>query len=226
MDSQLARFEGRGLNLPIGTIGRLGVGGEQSDPTDRTSGPSLKYCTPATPSPDSRIHGWTRNRLIGFELYAAGARRQFQRSTNVTELIGFKRPAWNNLRNEPEKLKATWLGCPGRITPSACPVHQLPQVDAIVISYYHYDHLLDIPTIKSVIFPASKPTSIAPRTHDSVAVFKDVKAKRAFAMHWGTWVLSSEGVLEPVEELKAECAKVGIEDGKFTACGLGDTTVV
>ncbi|KIJ23416.1 hypothetical protein M422DRAFT_276010 [Sphaerobolus stellatus SS14] len=61
---------------------------------------------------------------------------------------------------------------------------------------------------------------------DSVAVFKDVKAKRTLAMHWGTWVPSSEGVLEPVEELKAECAKAGVKDGKFVACGLGDMTFV
>ncbi|KIJ50274.1 hypothetical protein M422DRAFT_159795, partial [Sphaerobolus stellatus SS14] len=50
---------------------------------------------------------------------------------------------------------------PGRITLPACPVQQLPEVDAIVISHCHYDHL-DIPTIKFVIFPPSKPTSIAP----------------------------------------------------------------
>ncbi|KIJ39596.1 hypothetical protein M422DRAFT_245508 [Sphaerobolus stellatus SS14] len=50
---------------------------------------------------------------------------------------------------------------PDRITPPACPVQQFPEVDAIVISHCHYDHL-DIPTIKSLIFPPSKPTSIAP----------------------------------------------------------------
>ncbi|KIJ39566.1 hypothetical protein M422DRAFT_257618 [Sphaerobolus stellatus SS14] len=107
---------------------------------------------------------------------------------NVTELIGFKPPAWNNVNNEPKKFKATWLGhacflfelptspgaargpwilfdpvfshrCgliswlgPGRITPPACPVQQLPEVDGIVISHYHYNHLA-IPAIKSVVFP-------------------------------------------------------------------------
>ncbi|KIJ39572.1 hypothetical protein M422DRAFT_257623 [Sphaerobolus stellatus SS14] len=113
---------------------------------------------------------------------------------NVTELIGFKQPVWNNLNDEPEKLKAThacffvelptlpgaargprirfdpvfshqcgptsWLG-PGRITPSACPVQQLPEVDAIVISHCHYDHL-DIPTIKSVVFPSLSPLPSPP----------------------------------------------------------------
>ncbi|KIJ50223.1 hypothetical protein M422DRAFT_159934, partial [Sphaerobolus stellatus SS14] len=290
----------------------------------------------------------------------------------------------------------SWLG-PGRITPPGCPVQQLPEVDAIVISV-RPQHTLDIPTIKSVVFPPSKPTSIAPLTHafaplkneylfqslsipssnyhcldswhncdvtvhllaapstsecesavsttppaisttfrlhlhytpaqhwgnrhlfdrsttlwgswaiesnplnpttsqpinrpmenkklwfgsdtgyrsmhngededalpvhpafkdigakfggfdlvlnpigayaprsllspmhcspkDSVIVFKDMKAKRALAINWGTWVLSSEGILEPVEELKAECAKAGVEDGKFTVCGLGDRTAV
>ncbi|KAH8998664.1 N-acyl-phosphatidylethanolamine-hydrolyzing phospholipase D [Lactarius akahatsu] len=31
----------------------------------------------------------------------------------------------------------------------------------------------------------------------SVRIFKDLKAKKALAMHWGTWVLGTEPVLEP-----------------------------
>ncbi|KIJ50233.1 hypothetical protein M422DRAFT_27312, partial [Sphaerobolus stellatus SS14] len=58
------------------------------------------------------------------------------------------------------------------------------------------------------------------------ALFPERQSKRALAMHWGTWVLSSEDVLEPVEELKTERAKAGVKDEKFTACGLGDMTVV
>ncbi|KIJ39621.1 hypothetical protein M422DRAFT_257689 [Sphaerobolus stellatus SS14] len=57
----------------------------------------------------------------------------------------------------------------------ACPVQQLPEVDAIVISHCHYAHL-DIPTIKSVVFPISKLTSIAPRTH----VFAPLKNEYLF----------------------------------------------
>lgn len=41
-----------------------------------------------------------------------------------------------------------------------------------------------------------------------------------------TWLLSFEGVLEPVERLKEECAKAGLSDDAFTACQLGETTVV
>ncbi|KIJ39613.1 hypothetical protein M422DRAFT_257680 [Sphaerobolus stellatus SS14] len=50
---------------------------------------------------------------------------------------------------------------PGRIMPPACPVQQLPEVDAIVISHCHYDHL-DIPTIKFVIFPPPSPLPSPP----------------------------------------------------------------
>ncbi|KAJ7612065.1 beta-lactamase superfamily domain-containing protein [Roridomyces roridus] len=61
----------------------------------------------------------------------------------------------------------------------------------------------------------------APR--DSVALFKDIKARRALGMHWGTWILTSEPVLEPPELLATECAKVGIKEGRFGVCGIGET---
>jgi len=79
---------------------------------------------------------------------------------------------------------------------------------------------------------------------DSVCVFKDIKAKKALAMHWGyvipvpvyrctnhlifirTWVLSYEPVLEPIQRLKEECAKAGLEEGVFTECEIGETTIV
>ncbi|KAJ7604132.1 N-acyl-phosphatidylethanolamine-hydrolyzing phospholipase D [Roridomyces roridus] len=61
----------------------------------------------------------------------------------------------------------------------------------------------------------------APR--DSVALFKDIKARRALGMHWGTWILTSEPVLEPPELLATECAKVGIKEGRFGVCGIEET---
>ncbi|KIJ39558.1 hypothetical protein M422DRAFT_257608 [Sphaerobolus stellatus SS14] len=265
--------------------------------------------------------------------------------TNVIELIRFKPPAWNDLNDEPEKAEGDVVGFPtppgaargprilfdpvfshqcgptsrvgpGRITPPACPVQQLPEVDAIVISHCHYNHL-DIPTIKSVVFPlqthllsifsgnyhcldwwhnhdvtvqlpaapstsessqpslppiqrsSQHPVCIAPPLNAGVIatsstdgqhygargpsnpIFSTQRPRSQRTDPWRikgsssaatpgigacvmarmrmnclTWVLSSESVLEPVRELKVECAKAGIEDWKFTTCGLGDTTVV
>ncbi|KAH9935109.1 N-acyl-phosphatidylethanolamine-hydrolyzing phospholipase D [Epithele typhae] len=61
---------------------------------------------------------------------------------------------------------------------------------------------------------------------DAVDIFKDVKAERALAMHWGTFKLTIEDIMEPPRLLKESCEKEGIPEGKFTTCKLGETTVV
>ncbi|KAH9859177.1 N-acyl-phosphatidylethanolamine-hydrolyzing phospholipase D [Lenzites betulinus] len=61
---------------------------------------------------------------------------------------------------------------------------------------------------------------------DSVEIFKDVRARRALAMHWGTWILTSEPLMEPPELMRAAAAKAGLEEGAFDICGLGETKVV
>jgi N-acyl-phosphatidylethanolamine-hydrolysing phospholipase D len=79
---------------------------------------------------------------------------------------------------------------------------------------------------------------------DAVEIFKDVQAKRALGIHWGsysispsaieadtdgsrcnagTWVLTTEPVMEPPEKLKEACQKAGLEEGAFGICGLGET---
>ncbi|KAI0785764.1 N-acyl-phosphatidylethanolamine-hydrolyzing phospholipase D [Abortiporus biennis] len=58
---------------------------------------------------------------------------------------------------------------------------------------------------------------------DSVQIFKDVKAKKGLGMHWGTWVLTLEPVMEPPQLLKEECARAGIPEEDFDICGLGET---
>ncbi|KAI0688993.1 beta-lactamase superfamily domain-containing protein [Cytidiella melzeri] len=60
---------------------------------------------------------------------------------------------------------------------------------------------------------------------DSVRIFEDVKAKKALAMHWGTWLLTTEPIMEPPELLRKECHKSGIPEGDFDICGLGETRV-
>ena len=86
------------------------------------------------------------------------------------------------------------------------------------------------------------PIHLAPQ--DSVLVFNEVRAKRAIGMHWGvskasllyrawndrsskqTWILTTEPVMDPPKRLAEECVKVGIPEGVFNVCGLGETVQV
>ncbi|KIM22577.1 hypothetical protein M408DRAFT_78885 [Serendipita vermifera MAFF 305830] len=61
---------------------------------------------------------------------------------------------------------------------------------------------------------------------DSVRIFQDIKAKKALAMHWGTWVLTFEPVLEPPALIAQELKKAGLSEDVFTACGLGETVII
>ena len=58
---------------------------------------------------------------------------------------------------------------------------------------------------------------------DSVEIFKDTRCKRAMGIHWGTWVLTEEDVLEPPQLLKKALAKSGLpEEGAFDVCDIGE----
>jgi N-acyl-phosphatidylethanolamine-hydrolysing phospholipase D len=59
---------------------------------------------------------------------------------------------------------------------------------------------------------------------DSVNIFIDSKCKKALGMHWGTWVLTEEEVLEPPKLLKAALKRYGIaEEGVFDVCNIGES---
>jgi L-ascorbate metabolism protein UlaG (beta-lactamase superfamily) len=59
---------------------------------------------------------------------------------------------------------------------------------------------------------------------DSVEIFKDTQCRRALAMHWGTWVLTEEDVLEPPVLLKKALAKSSLpEVGVFDICEIGES---
>ncbi|THH20598.1 hypothetical protein EW146_g807 [Bondarzewia mesenterica] len=60
---------------------------------------------------------------------------------------------------------------------------------------------------------------------DAVRIMTDVRATRALAMHWGTWVLTSEPVLEPPILLRQECEKAGIAEDAFLVPALGETVL-
>jgi N-acyl-phosphatidylethanolamine-hydrolysing phospholipase D len=59
---------------------------------------------------------------------------------------------------------------------------------------------------------------------DSVNIFGDTKCKRAMGIHWGTWVLTEEDVLEPPRLLREALRKKGIpEEGVFDVCEIGES---
>jgi N-acyl-phosphatidylethanolamine-hydrolysing phospholipase D len=59
---------------------------------------------------------------------------------------------------------------------------------------------------------------------DSVNIFIDTKCKRAMGIHWGTWVLTFEDVLEPPALLKKAMRWKDLpETGVFDVCDIGES---
>ena len=59
---------------------------------------------------------------------------------------------------------------------------------------------------------------------DAVNIFRDTGCKKAMAIHWGTWVLTEEDVLEPPKQLKTALKKYDLpETGTFDTCEIGET---
>lgn len=59
--------------------------------------------------------------------------------------------------------------------------------------------------------------------YDSVNIFADTRCKRAMGIHWGTWVLTEEDVLEPPRLLKEAAKWRGLEEGAFGTCEIGES---
>ncbi|KAI9345225.1 beta-lactamase superfamily domain-containing protein [Obelidium mucronatum] len=58
---------------------------------------------------------------------------------------------------------------------------------------------------------------------DAVEVHLDLGAKKSVAMHWGTFVLSREDVMEPPRLLREEMAKRGVREDEFLVIEVGET---
>jgi L-ascorbate metabolism protein UlaG (beta-lactamase superfamily) len=57
---------------------------------------------------------------------------------------------------------------------------------------------------------------------DAVHIFRDTMCEKALGMHWGTWVLTEEDVLEPPKKLKEALRIQGIEEeGVFDVIDIG-----
>ncbi|KAK4915860.1 hypothetical protein LTR66_017059 [Elasticomyces elasticus] len=62
---------------------------------------------------------------------------------------------------------------------------------------------------------------------DSVEIFRHTKCERALGIHWGTWVLTEEDVLEPPRKLKDALKLYSIpEEGVFDVCDIGESREV
>lgn len=61
---------------------------------------------------------------------------------------------------------------------------------------------------------------------DAVEIFRDTRCAAALAIHWGTWALTSEPVMEPPVRLREALRRRGIaEEGVFDICDIGETRV-
>jgi N-acyl-phosphatidylethanolamine-hydrolysing phospholipase D len=59
---------------------------------------------------------------------------------------------------------------------------------------------------------------------DAVEIFRDTKCQKALGMHWGTWVLTEEDVLEPPKLLKEALKHHSIEEtGVFDVIDIGSS---
>ncbi|KAJ5818558.1 hypothetical protein N7474_004149 [Penicillium riverlandense] len=67
-------------------------------------------------------------------------------------------------------------------------------------------------------------SSVHADPHDAVKIFQDTKCGKALGMHWGTWVLTEEDVLEPPKKLKVALkAHELAETGVFDVCDIGES---
>lgn len=57
---------------------------------------------------------------------------------------------------------------------------------------------------------------------DAVNIFVDTKCRHALGMHWGTWVLTEEDVLEPPRKLGEALRWKGVDEGRFRVCDIGE----
>ena len=58
---------------------------------------------------------------------------------------------------------------------------------------------------------------------EAVKMMKAVKARKAAPIHWGTFPLTTEAILEPKERLVHEIQAAGLDAGDFPAWRVGET---
>lgn len=67
-------------------------------------------------------------------------------------------------------------------------------------------------------------SSIHADPRDAVEIFRDTRCRRALAIHWGAWPLTTEPCMEPPQKLRAALRTKGMpEEGVFDICDIGDS---
>ncbi len=61
---------------------------------------------------------------------------------------------------------------------------------------------------------------------EAVAVHLEVGAEQSMAIHWGTFLITIEPLLEPPARLRAEIERRGLDPAAFRAVKIGDTLIL
>jgi N-acyl-phosphatidylethanolamine-hydrolysing phospholipase D len=61
---------------------------------------------------------------------------------------------------------------------------------------------------------------------DAVRIHQLTRCRRSIGMHWGTFRLTDEPLMEPTEKLQHAAQKAGLQPGEFTAEAVGSTVSV
>ncbi|KAK2669969.1 Metallo-beta-lactamase [Fusarium oxysporum f. sp. vasinfectum] len=73
-------------------------------------------------------------------------------------------------------------------------------------------------------YPRVAFSGIHANPYDSVDIFQDTKCERAMGIHWGTWALTFEEVLEPPKLLQDAMKRKGLPaTGVFDVCNIGES---
>jgi N-acyl-phosphatidylethanolamine-hydrolysing phospholipase D len=81
--------------------------------------------------------------------------------------------------------------------------------------------------LAAISIGAYEPPAIMRLTHttpeEALQIFADVRARRFFAMHWGTFDLAEEPLGEPPVRLRAEADRLGLDPGTIWVFKPGET---
>lgn len=67
-------------------------------------------------------------------------------------------------------------------------------------------------------------SSVHSNPQDAVEIFRDTRCKRALGIHWCTWPLTTEPIMEPPLKLKEALKRRGLQEtGLFDVCDIGDS---